>query len=308
MHTVLVVDDSAVDRRLAGGLLERGLGCTVRYAEDGRAALRALAETLPDLVLTDLQMPDLDGLALVAAVKSDYPLVPVILMTARGSEEIAANALRAGAVSYVPKRWLADELTTTVGRVLAGAVGDRAHSRLMHALESSDATFALRNDPVLIRTLVRHLQELLRCLPLGDETERLRVGVAIEEALYNACYHGNLELASAPGPAGRAGIEERLRRRLSEMPYAGRRIHVRSQVTRQEAVFVIRDEGRGCDAARCLAAGISDGDGGVGRGIVLMRSVMDEVRYNDVGNEVTLIKRRPAEPPSSDDGDAQTDK
>jgi CheY-like chemotaxis protein len=301
MHTVLVVDDSAVDRRLAGGLIQRGLGCAVRYAEDGRAALRALAEGLPDLVLTDLQMPDLNGLELVAAVKADYPLVPVILMTARGSEEIAAKALRAGAVSYVPKRWLADELTVTVGRVLAGAVGDRAHSRLMHALESSDTTFALGNDPVLIRTLVRHLQEVLRSLPLGDETERLRVGVAVEEALYNACYHGNLEIAMAPGPGGRAGFEERLRRRLTEMPYAARRIYVRAQVTRQEAVFVIRDQGPGFDAARHLTAGIADGDGDSGRGIVLMRSVMDEVRYNAAGNEVTMIKRRPAEAQTAED-------
>jgi CheY-like chemotaxis protein len=301
MYTVLVVDDSAVDRRLAGGLIERGLGCAVRYAEDGRAALRAMSEGLPDLVLTDLQMPDLNGLELVAAVKADYPLVPVILMTARGSEEIAASALRAGAVSYVPKRWLADELTATVGRVLAGAVGDRAHSRLMHALEESDTTFVLVNDPVLIRTLVRHLQEVLRCLPLGDETERLRVGVAVEEALFNACYHGNLEVGSAPGPAGRAGLEERLQRRLTEMPYASRRIHVRARLNRHEAEFVIRDEGPGFDAARYLSAGIGDGDGNAGRGIVLMRAVMDVVRYNVAGNEVTMIKHRAAQPAETPD-------
>jgi CheY-like chemotaxis protein len=296
MHTVLVVDDSAVDRRLAGGLLEREFGCAVCYAEDGRAALRVLAERVPDLVLTDLQMPDLNGLELVAAIKADYPHVPVILMTARGSEEIAARALRAGAVSYVPKRRLAEDLMATVSRVLADAVDSRVHSRLMHTLESSDATFVLRNDPVLLRALVRHLQEVLRCLPLGDETERLRVGVAVEEALENACYHGNLEIGSAPGPAARNGLEERIRNRATTMPYAGRRIHVRAKVDRNEAVIVIRDEGPGFDAARYTAAGLTDGDAGGGRGIVLMRSVMDEVRYNATGNEVTLVKRRPAEP------------
>lgn len=296
MHTVLVVDDSAVDRRLAGGLLEREFGCTVSYAEDGRAALRVLAERVPDLVLTDLQMPDLNGLELVAAVKADYPHVPVILMTARGSEEIAANALRAGAVSYVPKRRLADDLMATVSRVLRDAVDERVSSRLMHTLESSEAVFVLRNDPVLIRGLVRHLQEVLRCLPLGDETERLRVGVAVEEALENAFYHGNLEVASAPGPAARNGFEERVRGRVMEMPYSARRIHVRAKVDRHEAVFVIRDEGPGFDASRYTSAGIADGDAGAGRGIVLMRSVMDEVRYNAAGNEVTLVKRRRPEP------------
>jgi CheY-like chemotaxis protein/anti-sigma regulatory factor (Ser/Thr protein kinase) len=296
MHTVLVVDDSAVDRRLAGGLLEREFGCAVCYAEDGRAALRVMAERVPDLVLTDLQMPDLNGLELVAAVKADYPHVPVILMTARGSEEIAANALRAGAVSYVPKRRLADDLMATVSRVLGDAVDERVYSRLMHTLESSEAVFALRNDPVLIRGLVRHLQEVLRCLPLGDETERLRVGVAVEEALENACYHGNLEVGSVSGPAARNGLEERIRTRIMEMPYAARRIQVRAKVDRNEAVFVIRDEGPGFDVARYMSAGITDGDAGAGRGIVLMRSVLDEVRYNASGNEVTLVKRRQAEP------------
>jgi CheY-like chemotaxis protein len=303
MHTVLVVDDSAVDRRLAGGLLEREFGCAVRYAEDGRAALRALAEGLPDLVLTDLQMPILNGLELVSAVKAEYPLVPVILMTARGSEEIAARALRGGAVSYVPKRRLAEDLGPTVGQVLAGVVEDRARSRLMHSLEACEESFVLHNDPTLIRTLVRHLQEVLRCLPLGDETERLRVGVALEEALENACYHGNLEIAAVPGAESRRAFAERVRRRLAEAPYAGRRIHVRAMVTRQEAVFVVRDEGPGFDATAAASAGLPDGDGAAGRGIVLMRSVMDEVSYNATGNEVTLVKRRHTEPPAAE-GDA----
>jgi CheY-like chemotaxis protein len=295
MHSMLVVDDSAVDRRLAGGLLQREFDCEVRYAEDGRAALRALAERLPDLVLTDLQMPDLNGLELVAAIKADYPLVPVILMTARGSEEIAARALRGGAVSYVPKRRLAEDLAPTVTRVLDGAIDPRSLARLMHALEAHESRFVLRNDPAQIRTLVRHLQEVLRSLPLSDETERLRVGVALEEALENACYHGNLEISALPQPPDRGALDEFVRRRLLEKPYSSRRIHVMVKVDRQEAVFVIRDDGAGFNTAPHLNAGLSDGDGDAGRGIVLMRSVMDEVRYNETGNEVTLIKRRAME-------------
>jgi CheY-like chemotaxis protein len=297
MHSMLVVDDSAVDRRLAGGLLQREFDCEVRYAEDGRSALRAVAERLPDLVLTDLQMPDLNGLELVAAIKADYPLVPVILMTARGSEDIAARALRGGAVSYVPKRRLAEDLAPTVVRVLDAAIDPRSLTRLMHALESSESSFVLRNDPAQIRTLVRHLQEVLRCLPLSDETERLRVGVALEEALENACYHGSLEIGAALGARDRRSFEEQVRSRMLELPYASRRIHVHAKVNRQEAVFVIRDQGPGFDATPHLTGGLADGDGGAGRGIVLMRAVMDEVIYNAAGNEVTMIKRRAQEEP-----------
>jgi anti-sigma regulatory factor (Ser/Thr protein kinase) len=190
------------------------------------------------------------------------------------------------------------DLAPTVGGVLAGAAEDRAHARLMQALELSETAFVLHNDPSLIRSVVRHLQEVLRCLPLGDETEQLRVGVALEEALDNALYHGNLEVASTPAPDGRRGREERARRRLEAMPYAERRIFVRARVTREEAAFVVRDEGPGFDSARYFGAAVPDGDGVGGRGIVLIRTVMDEVRFNAVGNELTMVMRRfsPADP------------
>src|SRR5438132_582145 len=79
--TVLVVDDAAIDRRIAGRLVEQSLGCRVVYADNGSTALAAIEQEMPHLVLTDLQMPAMDGLQLVEAVRAKYPSVPVILMT-----------------------------------------------------------------------------------------------------------------------------------------------------------------------------------------------------------------------------------
>jgi CheY-like chemotaxis protein/anti-sigma regulatory factor (Ser/Thr protein kinase) len=293
------VDDWAVDRQLAGMLLEKELDCTVRYAADGKEALRQMAEELPDLVVSDLQMPEMNGLELVAAVKNDYPLVPIILMTAQGSEEIAAEALRQGAASYVPKRRLADDLAATALRVLLGSLEERTDPHLMHYLETSESVFVVPNDLGLLRSLIKLQQQTLRCLPLGDETERLRVGIALEEALLNAYYHGNLEVARSLGKATREAREQLAQERLQQEPYRDRRIRVLARISRTEAVFVIRDEGPGFDVARLPSgAQLPDTEDGVGRGIVLMRSIMDEVAYNDAGNEVTLVKRRAPEPPS----------
>src|SRR5439155_2198335 len=123
MPKVLVVDDSPVDRRLAGSILENRSGpdgkkepsgITVVYANDGKEGLAAVGREKPDLVVTDLQMPHMTGLELVEAIKDEYPTVPVIIMTAHGSEEIARQALQVGAASYVPKRDLAHELVATV--------------------------------------------------------------------------------------------------------------------------------------------------------------------------------------------------
>jgi CheY-like chemotaxis protein len=86
LPTVLVVDDSGADRRLVSGLLERSGGLAVDSAKDGQEAIDRFQSHVPDLVVTDLIMPELDGLALVATVKSEFPLVPVVLMTARGTK------------------------------------------------------------------------------------------------------------------------------------------------------------------------------------------------------------------------------
>jgi CheY-like chemotaxis protein len=287
----MVVDDSPVDRRLAGSLLEQQ-GCSVRYASDGKEALQQISGLMPDLVLADLQMPEMNGLELVAAVKQDFPFIPVILMTAQGSEDIAAQALRVGAASYVPKRRLAKDLLPTVRRVLLGAHEDQGHSRLMHYLEDCDVTFVLPSDLNLLKILVNHVQEMLRCLPLGDETERMRVGLALEEALSNALYHGNLEIPHSKDDSAPDAYEQLVNQRLGESPYHDRAIRVSVRLSREQAVFVVRDEGPGFDVSKSpLVAAIPDSELGAGRGIVLMRATMDEVTYNSVGNEVTLIKR-----------------
>lgn len=292
MIKVLVVDDALADRALVSGLIGKRLECTILEAPDGRQALGLIEAQRPDIVLTDLQMPEMNGLELVTAVKANFPDIPVLLMTAQGSEEIAAQALQQGAASYVPKRRLADDLVPTIERVLATARDERRRSLLMHHVTESDTTFVLDNDPEVLQLLVSYLLNVLRCLPLGDETERLRVGIALEEAFVNAYYHGNLQLTADGSSPDCKRREELARQRRLEAPYCHRRLHVRAHITRSEAVFVIRDEGPGFDTAQFLSApGLVHADHSFGRGIMLMRSIMDEVNYNPVGNEVTLVKR-----------------
>src|SRR5262245_53758649 len=103
MPTVLVVDDSAVDRKLVGGLLSKGKGLEVEFAASGEEALQRLSESAPAAIVTDLVMPGLSGLELVARVVAEHPDIPVILMTGKGSEDTAVKALKGGAASYVPK-------------------------------------------------------------------------------------------------------------------------------------------------------------------------------------------------------------
>jgi len=291
MSRILVVDDARVDLELVAALLsDAGHECV--RAANGREALEQVQTGAPDLIVTDLQMPDMDGLDLVKAVHARYPKVPVVLMTAHGSEEIAAAALRAGAASYVPKRNLARDLSSTIERVLGVAPsGDRGDPSRW--LAKADYRYELDNRCDWLRPLVAHFQEELTQRGLRDETELMQVGMALHEALTNAAHHGNLELDSSLRENGIEAYMALMQERLGQEPYASRRVHVAAKFTPAEAAFVIRDEGKGFDPAvvpdccdpRNLAR-LS------GRGLMLMRTFMDDVRHNERGNEVTLVKRR----------------
>ena len=188
MPTVLIVDDSATDRRLAGGLLESLEGMSIEYAVDGSDALVKMELHVPDLVITDLEMPSINGLELVEIVRKAYPLIPIILMTARGSEDIAVKALQAGASSYVPKRQLNFQLSSTVSQVLQASQNDRAHLRLKRRLMRYELEFEIENDQELISSLVQYLQDAVLEMGVCNESDRVRVGVALQEALTNACF------------------------------------------------------------------------------------------------------------------------
>jgi CheY-like chemotaxis protein len=112
---VLVADDNADMREYLARLL-RTAGYHVSMVTDGQAALAAIRVGLPDLVISDVMMPRLDGLGLVAAVRADARTagVPVLLLSARAGQEASIEGLRAGADDYLVKPFSAVELLARV--------------------------------------------------------------------------------------------------------------------------------------------------------------------------------------------------
>ena len=153
----------------------------------------------------------------------------------------------------------------------------------------------------LIDPLVDLLLQMMTGMRLCDSTGRLRVGLAIEHALLNALYRGNLEISLADmlttremmvqGPPSAGLVEQR----LSQSPYCDRKIGLEVTMSPDEARFVIRDEGPGFDNSKLPGRGDPETleDKG-GHGLLLMQTFMDEVTFNAPGNEVTMVKRREA--------------
>jgi CheY-like chemotaxis protein len=291
MPRVLLVEDSQT-QALQFQLLLKKDGLDVTLAANGAAGLASIEEALPDIVLTDLQMPEMDGLELVKQVQKRWPLLPVILMTAHGSEETAAEALRAGAASYFPKHSARYDIATTVRDVLEVVQPRREQHRLQEYLAAAESDFVLTNDTSLIRPLITRIQSDVAHLWGGDETNSIRMFVALREALENAVYHGNLEVSSELREDGGFEYYELANRRRQETPYRDRKVHVHTRISRDGAVFTVRDEGPGFDPSRLPdPADPANLEKASGRGLTLIRTFMDDVRHNAAGNEITMAKR-----------------
>ncbi len=290
--SILVVDDSPIDRRLAVGLLTRA-GLEARVANNGREALSALESERADLVVTDLQMPEMDGLALVEAIRSQYPDIPVILMTAHGSEDIAVRALQRGAATYVPKRDLARALADTVRSILSARDFD-------HMVLSSRGATSLRwelgNDLSEVAPVVGLLEARLARLSLVDETSRIQVSVALREAIINAMLHGNLAMSSELKENDPEAYDRLADERRGTSPYRERRVRVTLTETSDEVTYVISDEGLGFELQEIPdATDPANFERTSGRGLFLIRTFMDDVTHTDEGRTIRLVKRRSEE-------------
>lgn len=291
MPRILIVDDDPVDRELARRCIESIDHFEIQEATDGQEALALCQESAPDVVLTDMRMPILDGLGLVQEVKDRLPLVPVILMTARGSEQVAVSALTAGAVSYVPKADMLKLLGETVEQALALAAARRSRAKVLQYFMSSESRFQLANDPSLISPLVAYLQDDLERTGFADNLVRSQISTALLEAISNAMIHGNLEVSSDLRKANTAPYHDLIAERSQTEPWSKRRIHCTAEKSLGRVSYIIRDEGSGFD--RSTLPDPTHPESMLkpqGRGIFLMYTFMDSVEFNKVGNEVRLTK------------------
>jgi len=301
MTRILVVEDSATQAVQIRGLLEEA-DYEVDLASNGKEALQRLRSGPGvDLVLTDMVMPVMDGLQLVRAIRVYHSAIPVILMTSQGTDAIAIEALEDGAAGYVPKSQVSLRLADEIAQVLNVSQINRSYERLLGCLVRNQFSFQLTNDVALIDPLIDLLLQMMMGMKLCDSTDRIRVGLAIENALLNALYRGNLEISTAEMPSTRelllqeppsAGLVEQ---RLLQAPYCERKIYVDAVMSSDEARFFIRDQGPGFDVTKLPGRGdpdVLESEGG--RGLLLIQTFMDEVTFNAVGNEITMLKRREA--------------
>ena len=115
MAKILIVDDEESVRRVLT-IQTRRMGHAPLEAENGRVAWQILQETPIDTVITDLKMPEMDGLELLGLVRRRFPQIPVIMITAHGTIDTAVEAMKKGAFDYITKPFNQEEFLKTVER------------------------------------------------------------------------------------------------------------------------------------------------------------------------------------------------
>jgi signal transduction histidine kinase len=178
---ILVADDNSDMLAYLSKLLKGEY--RVRVASNGLQALLAVRELNPDLVVTDIMMPGLDGLGLLQAIRNDPATAgkPVILLSARAGEEARIDGLQAGADDYIIKPFSARELLARVSAALALAkVRREAADRLEEQVRMRTQELEHRNAEVLEQS--EQLRELSACLLHAQDDERRRIARELHDS------------------------------------------------------------------------------------------------------------------------------
>lgn len=295
IHPILTLAIEAEERKLLANALCCHEDWALKFVSSEKEALASIARELPALFLVDMQDLVKHGIDLVDTLRRKHPLVPVVLLTRRDDEPVY-QALRHGAVNYVPWKSAETELVEVVESVLMASEVRKCRNRLLSYLVQQEHVFVLGNDTSLVPAIITLFQETLLGIGICDQAESIRVNMAMEEALLNAIYHGNLEVSSKLRNDPERGDEpyrQEIDRCRRLPPFRDRKVTVRATFTTDQAKFVVVDEGPGFDP--CSLPDPTDPEHielASGRGLLLIRTFMDEVYHNKQGNEITMIKKR----------------
>jgi CheY-like chemotaxis protein len=289
---VMVVARDLALRNAVGELLEAEMGWSSDLFESPADAVPRMEAQPPHIVLCDLARAGANGRSMLDEVVARGTDVPVIILMGTGEEQSTLQALRKGAVGFASSDGFQDELPDILERVASAARSVRDRKRLQACLTRVELEFALDNDPAMVPTLVGDVQDHMSLLGFGDKGARVRLGVALEEALLNAMIHGNLEISSSLKQEDDGAYRREILARRGKRPYNRRRLRFRARLLPTRAEFTVADAGPGFDPSRLPdPTDPANLDKVSGRGLLLIRTFMDEVRFNAKGNRIRMIKR-----------------
>jgi CheY-like chemotaxis protein/anti-sigma regulatory factor (Ser/Thr protein kinase) len=294
MNTVMTSDHLLVidpcpdtQARIAEQL--QGRGYSVVAASDPATALTTIDMAAPDIVITDLFLPEATGLTVLTELRARHEFCPVIVMAKDAPEPMIIQALRMGAADYLHKPVTGEELAQALQHARDLLPGDLVN---IPGLCRADYRLTGDSDPTHIPAMISWLiKTTASTLP---PIRRLHLRGALQELLFNAIEHGNLEIVcqDKQDALAEGRYEQLLVCRLAQARLRDRRvlIHVVHDKDANSLTYQITDEGKGFTWPSFMMRSqeVCVSEEANGRGILLARSLFPSLAYNERGNEVTL--------------------
>lgn len=286
--TLLVVDACPETQALAFEQAKpRGL--SVITAPDPQGAMAMLDLTVPDVVLSDLCLPERSGLCLIRNIRKRCSRTALIAIAEQGSDATMLEALRAGAIDYLYRPLIGVQL---------GMALDRALQVIPHTVEDVpgidrvEYRLVIGTDPANVEACVSWLiAETAMMLP---EIQRLHLRATLIELIVNAVEHGSLEIfyEEKHEALGSGQYESLIAQRRHDPRFANRRVivHVCRDKAARSTRYTITDEGRGFKWKGFLMRSDKpcDSRDANGRGVFLAKAFFPDLTYNARGTEVTF--------------------
>lgn len=305
MHTfqkhILVVDDEELVREVIAKKTERHLGYKVSEAVDGLEALKKIELDKPDLIITDIRMPNMDGLELLERVKERGIDVPVIILTGYGQIEDALKAIRLGARGFMKKPFNVEEIVTLIEGTFAMGEEQLDVPDVMPFVRSQTVTVKIPNNYIYLQKVVNFIFHTVRVTWQVGRAELNDLRVASLEALLNGFEHGNLKIDKKKKEECLLKGHIEYQRYLMEQAQLPQNrntfLTCVLYVDTLKAEVRVIDDGDGFDHSRIYQdfSGLAPEEfmRVHGRGLFLINSLMDEVEFNEKGNMIRFVKYRP---------------
>jgi DNA-binding response OmpR family regulator len=263
----------------------------IEVAEPGDDVIRACGQGQFDLVLTDLLLPGIDGERVLSSIRRLQPTCAVIVVTSEGCTEGAISLLRHGAVDYHRKPVSQQRLSEAVHRVISGEARESLACCMVGA---GKAVLSFKSSDLEGQQALFLAAKRLFAITDIDERTRLKLVLAVQEAVTNAHEHGNLELESRwkeeVGPCGTDTFSRMKRERLADPRYGDRRILMTIAYDGPRLEIRVQDEGSGFTKGDVATSEGSEMPLSSGRGLTIIRGTMDEVYHSPSGNEIVMVK------------------
>ena len=293
---LLLVDDEQLVRDELGGIL-RDEGYDVITGSDGEEGLALFRSEQPDMVITDIRMPKLDGLSVAMTIKEEAPHVPITVVTGHGTESMAIEALRAGVTDFLKKPVRLEDLSSALARMEATRLllppDEQQQVEMPGAVEMVERVWKYRL-PNEMEVIPEFVDGLLNQATTGmDSQAAMELNIALRELILNAMEHGNLGLTFEDKSRAleEGTFQSLLQERASTPEHAGRRVTVTASRLKKVVYISIADMGDGFDWHNL--ADPQDPKNLLsshGRGVLLARMSVDALSFNDKGNQVTVTK------------------